>query len=102
MKMPARFLVLAPLVLLTACDTITTKRDYDHNAKFGEYKTYAWAPLPNTQTPAPVVDQAIHAAVDKDLEARGYTKAQGKRPDFYAIYHVTSEQKTDVRHYTDW
>ena len=50
-----------------------------------------------------MVDQAIRAAVDKGLEERGFTKApQGKRPDFYVIYHVTSEQKTDVRHYTDW
>jgi hypothetical protein len=40
--------------------------------------------------------------VDKGLAARGYTKVEGKTPDFYVVYHVTSVQKTDVRHYTDW
>jgi len=100
--MPGRFLILAPLILLAACSTITTKRDFDRNAKFDEYKTYAWAPEPNTVSlPAPV-DQAIHTAVDKGLADRGYTKAQGKAPDFYVVYHVTSVQATDTRHYTDW
>ena len=40
--------------------------------------------------------------MDKDLAARGFTKVPGKTPDFYVVYHVTSVQKTDVRHYTDW
>ncbi|MDR3405452.1 MAG: DUF4136 domain-containing protein [Chthoniobacter sp.] len=103
MKTLGRLLVLAPLVLLAACTTITTKRDFDKKAKFGEYKTFAWAPLPNTQAPAPAVDEAIRAAVEKGLTARGYTKAApGKTPDFYAIYHVTAVEKTDVRHFTDW
>ena len=101
MKTPGRFLVIA--LLLAACSTITTKRDFDKKANFAAYKTFAWAPLPNTQAPAPVVDQAIRAAVDKAMAARGYAKAApGKTPDFYAVYHVTSVQKTDVRHYTDW
>ncbi len=103
MKTLGYLLVLAPVVLLPACATITTKRDFDAVAKFGEYKTYAWAPEPNTQTLAtPAVDQAIRDAVDKDLAARGFTKAPGNAPDFYAVYHLTSVQKTDVRHYTDW
>ncbi|MEI9898484.1 MAG: DUF4136 domain-containing protein [Chthoniobacter sp.] len=103
MKTFGRLLVLAPLVMLAACSTITTKRDFDKKANFAEYKTFAWAPLPSTQAPAPAVDEAIHAAVEKGLTARGFTKAAaGKAPDFYVIYHVTSVQKTDVRHYTDW
>jgi hypothetical protein len=102
MKTLGQLLAIVPLVLLAACSTITTKRDFDRTADFAKYKTYAWAPQPNTQAQAPVVDQAIHAAVDKDLAARGLTMVQGKKPDFYVVYHVTSEQKTDVRHYTDW
>lgn len=106
MKTLGRLLIVAPVVLLAACTTITsvsTKRDFDRKAKFDTYKTYAWAPEPNTQTAAtPAVDQAIRAAVDKGLASRGFTKVEGKTPDFYAIYHVTSVQKTDVRHYTDW
>jgi len=103
MKMFSRILVLVPLVFLAACSTITTKRDFDRKANFASYKTYAWAPLPNTQNLAsPTVDQAIRAAVDHGLSARGLTKAQGKTPDVYVVYHVTSVQKSDVRHYTDW
>jgi hypothetical protein len=92
-----------PLVFLAACDTITTKRDFDRKSTFGEYKTYAWAPEPNTlQLSTPPIEQAIHATVDKDLAARGYAKVEGKAPDFYVVYHLTSVQKGDVRHYTDW
>jgi len=103
MKTLGRLLVLVPLLFLAACETINAKRDSDRNAKFGEYKTYAWAPEPNTQSfVTPAVADSIHASVDKGLAARGYTKVEGKAPDFYVVYHVTSVQKTDVRHYTDW
>jgi len=103
MKKPVRLFFVAPLVLLAACTTITPKRDFDRNASFDRYKTYSWAIEPNTLPPInPAVDQAIHSAVDKGLADRGYTKAEGKTPDIYVVYHVTSVQKTDVRHYTDW
>jgi len=103
MKTFGRLLIVTPLILFAACSTITTKRDFDRNAKFDSYKTYAWAPEPKTLTLAiPAVDQAIRAAVDKGLAARKFTKEEGKTPDFYVVYHVTSAQNTDVRHYTDW
>jgi len=103
MKILGRLLVLVPLLFLAGCDTISAKRDFDRTAKFGEYKTYAWAPEPNTQSFVnPAVADSIHAAVDKGLAERGFTKVEGKKADFYVVYHVTSVQKTDVRHYTDW
>jgi hypothetical protein len=104
MKMLGQLLLIVPLVLLAACETITTTSDFDRKATFREYKTYAWAPPPpSTHKPAPVVDEAIHAAVEKGLDVRGYTKAPaGKKPDFYVVYHVTAGEKGEVQHYTDW
>jgi hypothetical protein len=103
MKTLGRFLLIGSLCFLSACETINVKRDYDQNARFGEYKTYAWGPEPATQSFVdPAVVAAIHAAVDSGFAARGYTNVPGKTPDVYVVYHVTAAQQTDVRHYTDW
>jgi hypothetical protein len=102
MKALGYLCLLGLLLGLPACSTVTTQRDFDRNARFDLYKTYAWAPEPNTQAVAPELSQAVQAAVDKGLAERGYTKARGKTPDFYVVYHFTAPQKTDVRHYTDW
>ncbi|EDY22213.1 hypothetical protein CfE428DRAFT_0338 [Chthoniobacter flavus Ellin428] len=99
-----RLLLIGPVVLLAACATIatntTTKRDYDRNADFTRYKTYAWVAA-KTQATSPAVDQAIRAAVDKGLAAHGFKKADGTTPGFYVTYHVTGE-RPDAHHYTDW
>jgi hypothetical protein len=96
-------LCFAGLLLgVTACSTMNTQRDFDRNAHFDQYRTYGWAPEPNTQAISPELDQTVRAAVDKGLVERGYTKTQGKAPDFYVVYHITGPQRTDVRHYTDW
>lgn len=98
-----RFLALLPFVFCTACSTITVQRDYDRNAVFSSYKTYAWAPPSKAQPPTDAeVESAIRNAVDKRLAADGFTKVEGSKPDFYAVYHVTTGVQTDVRHYTDW
>jgi len=97
-----RFLAIT-FVFCATCSAVTIKQNYDRNADFGSYKTYAWAPSPKTQAAiSPAIDKAIRDAVEKSLSADGLTKVEGKKPDVYVIYHVTSGQEEKTRYYTDW
>jgi hypothetical protein len=101
MKTPGRLLVVVPF-FFAACASLTVSTDYDRNTKFANYKTFAFAAEPKTQTLAgPAVQAAIHDAVESELSAKGFAKAAAK-PDFYVVYHITEPQKADVQHYTDW
>src|SRR5258705_4874905 len=45
--------------------------DFDRSANFASYRTYAWTP--GTPSPNPLGEQRIHAAVDQQLAAKGFS-----------------------------
>ena len=64
--------------------------DADPSASFAAYRTYAWTA--GTPSPNPLSEDRIHASVDQQLAARGFTAAAN--PDVYVATHVvTHEQK---------
>src|SRR5690242_6520730 len=65
---------------------------YDHSASFTGLKTYAWFDDPNFQMPGgnsivdgQFVDRRVRAAVEAELQKKGYAKAQGDA-DIYVSY----------------
>ena len=103
MKTPGQLLLVVSCLGLAACSTVTPSTDFDRRTTFENYKTYAWAPEPKTQTALGAkLDEELHGAVDRELATKGLKKIEGQRPDVYIIYHLTAAQKGDVKHYTDW
>ena len=102
MKTLGMFSIIVSSLALAACSTVKVSTDYDRLTTFGKYKTYAWAAQPKTRPAAAVVDDQVRGGVDQALAAKGLKKLNGKRPDLYAIYHVTESAKADTKHYTDW
>ena len=85
-----------------ACATVHTQHDYDPNADFSHWRTYAWYPSGPSTTGDPRLDnpllhERIVAAVDQDLGARGFAPKQDGTPDFFVNYHLSSQQRMDVR-----
>jgi len=66
--------------------------DWDHNANFEGFHTYAWAP----GTPASSLwDQRITGDVDQQLAAKGLQKVDSNgNPDLVVIYHAAVGQDT--------
>jgi hypothetical protein len=94
------FAVLAALV--TACSSVRTHYDFDPSTDFSAWRTYAWYPSgsPPTGDPRldnPLLHSRIEAAVSRTLGARNYTQVQDRTPDFYVNYHLSTEEKLDVR-----
>src|SRR5260370_7126601 len=58
-------------VFIAASFAEQVKTDYDHNANFGQYKTYSWEKV---QTKDPLMVNRIRDAVNAALTAKGWTQ----------------------------
>jgi hypothetical protein len=95
-------LVLVLAALGIACSSVRTQYDFDPNANFSAWRTYAWYPSESQPTGDPRLDNPllhgrIEAAVDRRLRARGYALVQDQSPDFYVNHHLSTEERLNVR-----
>jgi hypothetical protein len=68
----ARFLIASALLLAsTSVLTEQVRSDYDHNVNFSQFHTYYWAKV---QTENPLWQARVEAAVDKDLQSKGWQR----------------------------
>jgi hypothetical protein len=69
--------------------------DFDKDANFATYKTYAWAK--GTPVQSPLMDQRIVDGVDKQLAAKGMQKVEpGANPNAIVIYHGAVGTETQL------
>jgi hypothetical protein len=102
---------LAPALLavaLAGCSTMEINTDFDPKADFSGLKTYAWIDEPRMPTgdsridDNPFLENRVHAAVDRELAAKGFVLATTGTPDFLVAYHVSLDQKRSVQHLNDY
>jgi len=67
------------------------KTDYDHNANFGEYKTYSWQKV---QTRDPLLVERIKDAVNTALSAKGWTQVDSGGQVSVVAMEITRNQQT--------
>ncbi|MGH0032707.1 MAG: DUF4136 domain-containing protein [Myxococcota bacterium] len=98
--MARRALVVAALAFgLAACATIDVSSDYDAEADFARLRSFALLPDPpasgNPRADNPLIHRRVRRAIADELERRGY--APSDTPDMKIGYHVSTEQRLDVR-----
>jgi len=90
MKNIITYLVFCVFIVLAGCSSVSVSYDYDKNADFKKFKTYAFdenvAKLPVLQ----IVRDRITAAIDREMQARGYTKSD--TPDLLVDVYAKLEQ----------
>src|ERR1700745_882022 len=67
------------------------KTDYDHNANFGQYKTYSWEKV---QTRDPLLVDRIKDAVNAALTAKGWTQVDSGGDVCVMAIEITQNQQT--------
>lgn len=97
---------LASALVLAACASpIRTEHDSDPAADFAKYRSFAWISEDPVLTPtpgisrgeyiSPIDEQRIRSAVDADLLAKGYRRAESiDTADLVISFMVGSQQKT--------
>jgi len=99
------FMLLA--VFLAGCGSdISVNYDYDIDAPFSEYKSYAWierdeaaintspSGIPNSR----LIESRIKSAIDAQLLKKGFTE-NNTSPDVLIVYHTGIQDRINV---TDW
>jgi hypothetical protein len=77
--------------------------DSDPTAAFGNYRTFAWKSAaitsPDPTLNNPIVQHKIEAEIEKQLAARGLTKATGGQPDIYISFRLGTGFEREVIDY---
>ena len=93
--------------LLSGCaHQIQIKSAYDQAARFGGWKTYAWAPgtqtgLSDPRLNAAFIDPQVRADVNRELTAKGYVQGTPATADFLVSYHVALADETGIARDSD-
>jgi hypothetical protein len=101
MKIAAPFVVLAVLVAIAGCSSITVSTNFDSDADFNGFESYTW--MKETETGegydySGLLDERIKGAIDEQLVAKGLRKA-ATNPDLYVVYHAGKKERLEVE---DW
>ncbi len=91
MKSLKWLLVVLAVSLVPACGGAKTTVDYDREADFSKYKTYAYEK--GTPVDNQLMDQRVVAALEAQMEAEGFRKVDSN-PQVYATYHASTQDKT--------
>ncbi|MFN3841145.1 MAG: DUF4136 domain-containing protein [Cyclobacteriaceae bacterium] len=89
-----KYLLIILALSGTACSSLKVTYDYDRQADFAKYKTYAFS---EDSQKMPVNDlnrNRLLAAVEKEMTAKGFSKSDS--PDVLVDMHVKKEEKVDA------
>jgi hypothetical protein len=87
------------LVMATASHAASAKHDFDPEADLSTYQTLAWKESKESRVLAEknsLSDRRIRAAVENELETKGYRIDEGETVDAYVIYHVAVRDQLRV------
>lgn len=87
--------VLALLIVVTSCSSVRVATDYDKNAKFETYKTFAFFKTGIDKAEISDLDKRrILRAIEAEMLAKGFTKSEN--PDLLISLFTKSNQRVDV------
>jgi hypothetical protein len=89
-----KYYFLSLMLVASACSSLKVTYDYDKQAEFAKYKTYAFSE-DSRQLPINELNRnRVIAAVEKEMAAKGFT--QSDNPDILVDMHVKADQKTEA------
>ncbi|MBK7294132.1 MAG: DUF4136 domain-containing protein [Holophagaceae bacterium] len=100
----AALLSLLSLLLLGACSSYNVTYDYDVTASYGRYKTFDYyTSKKGTGGTTSLMDKRVRAAVEKELQAKGFSMETKADPDFLVTYYpIVQERKVRSTVHVGW
>jgi hypothetical protein len=94
------------VLFVTACSSTRIQTDYDQQADFSSYSTFAWyQPEENdrspTEGPNQLVDRRIRGAISENLRAKGLSQNEPNAADLVVTYYASLGSRLHF-HTTGW
>lgn len=87
--------LLAVFIVATSCSSVKVATDYDKNANFSEYKSFAFYKPGIDQAEINDIDKRrLLRAIETELLAKGYIKSEN--PDILISLFTKSQQRVDI------
>ncbi|GLH74926.1 hypothetical protein GETHLI_34280 [Geothrix limicola] len=95
---------LLSLVFLGACSSYNVTYDYDVTASYGRYKTFDYyTSKKGTGGTTNLMDKRVRAAVEKELQAKGFVMETKADPDFLVTYYpIVHDRKVRTTTHMGW
>ncbi len=98
MKKAIHLTSLFLLFILTSCSSIKVNQDYDKNADFSQYKTYAYHKSGIDKVEISDLDKKrILRSIDETMAAKGLTKSEN--PDLLINFFTKEREQVDVNQF---
>lgn len=97
--MKRQIMIVVCCLFVAAVAFAKTNFDWDKTADFSIYKTYTWAKV---QTPSTLWDQRVVAAIDAQLQAKGWTKMEAGGDVAVFAIGTTKDQASLNTYYDGW
>jgi len=92
--------VLVAATALAACNPIYVNQDYDDEADFASYKTYAWVDSPFAETDPKkqntLLEKRIRGWADEELAKKGMQRVE-ENPDLTINFVGDADEATEIR-----
>ena len=88
-------------VLLAGCTSVKVAVDWDRDANFSSYRTFAFRREGRGigRQMSPIVLKNAENAIRAELAAKGLREAEGEKPDLRVAVHTGSKEKLEVNRY---
>ena len=84
------------LAVAIGCSSMKVNHDWDRQADFSSYKTYAWHDSDtNVKDTDPLAHERFISAIDGQLTAQGFQKV-GSNPDVFVTYHSEENEQLSL------
>jgi hypothetical protein len=109
MKMKTIFAALVALVALAGCSSYSVKSDWDEEARFDHFGTFAQFQKPDRRQGedrrprlSPIVEKRIWRSTVDVLQEKGFLEVSPGRADFVVTFHTAFRDRVYVSHYGGW
>ena len=105
MRILRTLITVAAAIPFLSCSSSRIQTDYDHQADFSNYSTFAWYQLEEnkgpTEGPSQIVDGRIRHAIAENLQAKGIDRAGPGDADLLVTYYASLSSQMQF-HTTGW
>jgi len=94
--------VAGSAVMLAGCSGISVNQDFQPGTDFAPYQEYAW--MTNQRAPSndQFLDQRIRAAIEGEMQTKGYRLVAADQADFFVGYQLLLEEEVSYQTVNDY